>query len=112
MAELKTKPTKESVAKFLNAIENEQKRKDCKTILKIMKEVTNLKPKMWSNMIGFDSNDYKYTSGRTGTWFVTGFSPRKANITVYIMIGFKGFEKLLEKLGPHKNAQSCLYLKS
>ena len=112
MSDPKTKKTAASVPAFLNTVEDDQRRKDCKTIAKMMQEATGEKPQMWgANMIGFGSYRYKYASGREGDWFVTGFSPRKANLSLYLMAGFSGFEKLLAKLGKHKTGKACLYIK-
>ncbi len=109
---IKTKPTKKSVTKFLNSIANETKRKDAKTILQIIKKVTGKKPVMWGDsIVGFDTYHYKYASGREGDWPMTGFSPRQQNLTVYIMPGFGNYQNLLKKLGKHKTAVSCLYIK-
>jgi hypothetical protein len=89
MAELKTKPTGQSVEEFLNGIENEKKRADSFAILKLMKDVTQVQPQMWGpSIVGFGSYHYKCESGREGDWFLTGFSPRKQNLTLYIMSGF------------------------
>jgi hypothetical protein len=78
-----------------------------------MKEATREEPKMWGeNMVGFGTYHYKYESGREGDYFLTGFSPRKSNLTLYMLSGFRGYEDLLAKLGKHKSSQSCLYLKS
>ncbi len=112
MAELKTKPTKQSVKDFVDAVKDEQQRKDCRTVSRIMKRVTRANPKMWgSGMVGFGSYHYKYASGREGDWFLTGFAPRKQNLTLYIMSGFKKYSALLKKLGKHKIGESCLYVK-
>ena len=112
MAELKTKKTNASVTTYLNAIADKQKRADCKAIGKIMRDVTGKTPKMWGDsIVGYDSYDYKYASGREGTWPICGFSPRAQNISIYIMAGFSGFEKLMKKLGKHKTGRSCLYIK-
>ncbi len=112
MAELKTKPTKQSVKDFVDAIKDEQQRKDCRTVSRIMKRITKANPKMWGpGMVGFGSYHYKYASGREGDWFLTGFAPRKQNLTLYIMAGFKEYSALLKKLGKHKIAKSCLYVK-
>ncbi len=111
MAELKTKPNSASVKDFIDGIEDERKRKDARAILKLMKEVTGKRPKMWgASIVGFGTYHYKYASGREGDWFVAGFSPRKQNLTLYIMSGFKGHDKLLAKLGKHKTGKSCLYI--
>lgn len=112
MADLKTKKTKASVAAFLNSIENEERRRDCKKIAKIMQDITKCKPKMWGpSIIGFDEYHYKYASGREGDFLAIGFSPRSNNITIYIMPGYQDFGPLLEKLGPHKIGKSCLYIR-
>ncbi len=112
MVELKTKENKASVTGFLRGIQDPQRREDCRTVLELMKEVTGSQPKMWGNsIVGFGSYHYKYASGREGDWFVTGFSPRKANLTLYIMAGFSRYKELLAKLGKHKTGKSCLYIK-
>ena len=112
MAELKTKPNDQSVQDFLNGIENEQKRKDSFAILEMMKAVTKAEPKMWgASIIGFGSYRYKYASGREGDWFLAGFSPRKQNLTIYMMSCFAKQEELLAKLGKYKTGKSCLYIK-
>ena len=112
MAELKTKPTKQSVEDFVDAIKDEQQKKDCRTVSRIMKRVTRANPKMWSSgVVGFGSYHYKYASGREGDWFLTGFAPRKQNLTLYIMSGFKKYSVLLKRLGKHKIGGSCLYVK-
>ena len=111
MAELKTKVNDSDVTKFLNDVENEKKREASFAVLEIMRRVTGETPKMWgSSIIGFGTYSYKYESGREGEWFLAGFSPRKQNITLYIMSGFSAYEKLLEKLGKHKTGKSCLYI--
>lgn len=112
MAELKTKKTNASVAAFLNAVEDKTKRADCKAIAKMMREATGKRAKMWgSAIVGFDSYDYTYESGRSGSWPVCGFSPRAQNISVYIMPGFSKFERILDGLGKFKTGKSCLYIK-
>ena len=112
MAELKTKLNDASVTDFLNKIEDKEKRADSFEILKLMKQVTKLEPKMWgSSIIGFGSYHYKYASGREGDWMLTGFSPRKQNLTIYIMSGFDRYDELLKKLGKHSIGKGCLYIK-
>lgn len=111
MSDLKTKPNKQSVKQFLEKVTDKNKREDCYTVLKLMKQVTKGEPKMWGNsIVGFGSYHYKYESGREGDWFVTGFSPRKQNLTIYIMIGFEQYPGLMKKLGKHKTGISCLYI--
>ena len=112
MAENKTQPTKESVAQFLNGIEDEQKRRDAKKIDKLFREVTGEKPTMWGpSIIGYGTYHYKYDSGREGDFMRLGFSPRKQNLTLYIMPGFKKYDALLNELGKHSTGKSCLYVK-
>jgi len=112
MTELKTKRNKGDVEAFLNNVPDEKKRRDSFTILELMKKVTGKEPAMWGDsIIGFGSYHYKYASGREGDWFLTGFSPRKQNLTLYIMAGFDEYERLLGKLGKHSIGKSCLYIK-
>lgn len=112
MAELKTKRNKGDVEAFLNGISEERKRQDSFTILELMKQVTGEEPEMWGDsIVGFGSYHYKYKSGREGDWFVTGFSPRAQNLTLYIMAGFDEYNHLLDRLGKYKTGKSCLYIK-
>jgi hypothetical protein len=112
MAEQKTKPTAQSVEAFLDKVADEQVRDDCHTIIKIMKKVTGSKPRMWGpGIIGFGTYHYKYESGHEGDACLTGFSPRKPAISLYIMGGFSQYESLLKKLGKHKAGKGCLYVK-
>jgi len=112
MEELKTKPNEQSVVEFLNGVSDEKKRKDCFTILELMKEATQAEPLMWGDaIVGFGNYHYRYASGREGDWFLTGFSPRKQNLTLYIMSGFEQYDTLLGKLGKHSTSKSCLYIK-
>ncbi len=112
MAELKTQPTDQRVEDFLNTIDDEQKRSDAFALLEFMKEITGEEPVMWGPaIIGFGSYHYKYASGREADWMLTGFSPRKNNLTLYIMQGFDNYEHHLTQLGKHKTGKSCLYVK-
>ena len=109
--ELKTKLNDASVTDFLNSVEDEQKQADAFTLLKIMKQITKEKPKMWgASIVGFGSYHYKGASGREGDWLMTGFSPRKQNLTLYVMGGFNAHADLLKKLGKHKTGVGCLYI--
>ena len=111
MAELKTKRNDGNVVDYLNSVENERKRQDSFTILEMMQKVTGEEPKMWGgSIIGFGSYRFKYESGREGDWFVTGFAPRKQNLTLYIMPGFERYDELMASLGKHKTGKSCLYI--
>lgn len=111
MAELKTRPTDQSVAEILNAVEPEQKRKDCWTVLEMMERITGAKARMWgSSIIGFGS----YTSTTTkkpADWPLVGFSPRKTSLVLYIMAGFSAYDDLMARLGKHSTGKSCLYVK-
>ena len=112
MAELKTKQTQSSVVKFLASIKDEGTRKDCLALARMMTQATGAKPKMWgSAIVGFGSSHLRYPSGRELDWFTTGFSPRKQNLTLYIMGGFPQYGTLLEKLGKHSLGKGCLYIK-
>ena len=112
MAELKTKQTEQSVDKFLKAIEDETRRKDCFTVANLMEEVTGMKPKMWGpSIVGFGSYHYKYASGHEGDMPIAAFSPRKQNLTIYIMPESDRRDDLLKKIGKHSASKSCLYIK-
>ncbi len=112
MAELKTKLNDGSVEDFLNSVADEKRRQDSFKVLEMMREITGEEPKMWgASIVGFGTYRYKYASGREGDWMVTGFSPRKQNLTLYIMPGFALYGGLLQKLGKHKTSRGgCLYL--
>lgn len=110
--ELKTKKNEASVEDFIAAVEPEQKRQDSETLLKLMRNITGDEGAMWGgSIVGFGKYSYKYASGHSGEWFVTGFSPRKQNMTLYIMSGFDRYDELLSKLGKHTTGKSCLYIK-
>ena len=112
MAELKTKLNDGSVEDFLNAVEDEQKRVDAFALLKMMEEISGEQAKMWgAAIVGFGTYHYVYASGREGDWMLTGFSPRKANISLYLMAGFDEFGDELQALGKHKSSKGCLYVK-
>ena len=112
MAEQKTKPTQASVKQFLNQVPEKERRDDCFTVVKIMEEITGHKPKMWGpSIVGFGTYRYKYASGREGDWPITGFSPRKRDLTLYMMVGFEKQTELMKQLGKHSTGKSCLYLK-
>jgi hypothetical protein len=110
MAELKTKVTDASVEEFLQGIPDEKRRADCYGILRIMQKATRAQPKMWgSSIVGFGDHHYTYASGREGDWFITGFSPRAQNLTLYMMGGFD--KEILERLGKYKTGKGCLHIK-
>jgi hypothetical protein len=111
MAELKTRKTNASVDAFLETVDDERRRRDCRTVLAMMKEATGEEPKMWgASIVGFGTWRYNGASG-TSEWFLTGFSPRKRDLTLYIMPGVERYPELLGKLGKYTTGKSCLYLK-
>jgi hypothetical protein len=110
-AELKTKVNEASVDAFIDQ-QSEATAADCRTIIKLMKKATGEEPRMWGpSIVGFGRYAYTYDSGRTGESMITGFSPRKANLTLYIMMGFEEEAALMQKLGKHTTGKSCLYIK-
>ncbi len=113
MAEIKTKATKASVAAFIASVPDEAKRSDAKALLKIFKEATGFTPKLWgTSMIGYGKYHYKSErSTQEGDWPLTAFSPRKQNLTIYIMPGFKKYGDIMKKLGKHTTSVGCLYIK-
>jgi len=110
-AELKTKETTASVDAFIDK-QSETVAADCRTIMQLMKKATGEEARMWGpSIVGYGRYAYKYETGREGEWMITGFSPRKANLTLYIMMGFEEEAALMEKLGKHTTGKSCLYIK-
>lgn len=112
MATLKTQQNDASVQQFIDGLDDTSRRKDCMTMRRMMSKVTGKRAKMWgTSIVGFGSYHYKYASGREGDFFVTGFSPRKQDFTIYIMPGYSDYGHLLKKLGKHRIGKSCLYVK-
>lgn len=112
MAELKTRPEETSVPQFLASIADENRRRDCEAIAELMQDVTGAAPVMWgASIVGFGRYHYRYDSGREGDWMLVGFSPRKKDITLYLMAGFERFPDLMQRLGKHRTGKSCLYVK-
>lgn len=108
----KTQPTQESVSDFLASVEDPTRRRDCRQVYELLADITGTEGVMWgSSIVGFGSYHYKYASGREGDFLITGFSPRKQNLTVYVMNGFSDYESLMANLGKYKTGKSCLYLK-
>ncbi len=111
MAELKTKPTTESVEQFLDEIPDETLRQDCLTLKALMTQITCFEAAMWgASMIGFGKYHYKYASGHEGDSFIVGFAPRKRNLVLYLSGGLDAHADLLAKLGKHKAGKGCLYV--
>ena len=111
MAELKTKKNDRDVTGFLHEVADEKRRADAFTVLEMMSEVTAEQPVMWgTSIVGFGNYHYTYASGREGDWFLTGFSPRKQALTLYIISGFGKYDGLMKKLGKYKIGKSCLYI--
>lgn len=110
-ADNKTKPTSVSVGGFLNAIEHDTRRADGFALLDLFNRITGLRPKMWGpSIIGYGRYHYKYESGREGDFLITGFSPRKSALSIYIMPGYRDMSDKLARLGKHKTGKSCLYI--
>lgn len=112
LAEIKTKPTAASVEDFINAVEDEQKRKDSFVLLEMMKKASGEEPKMWGgSIVGFGNKRYKSpATAREVDWLRIGFSPRKANLSLYLTVGIKEHAEALKKLGKHKTGVGCLYI--
>lgn len=112
LVEIKTKPTAVSVEDFINAIPDEQKRKDSFVLAELMKKASGEDPVLWSNaIVGFGNKRYKSpATGREVDWMVIGFAPRKANLSLYISVGIKEHEAALKKLGKFKTGVGCLYI--
>jgi|SRR6476620_376425 len=111
MAEAKTKPTKQSVEKFIKDLPDAEIREDCATVAKLMREATKAEPQMWgSSIVGFGLRQIQYAGGRTGDWPIIGFSPRKQNLTLYVGAVLQDAD-LLKKLGKHSVGKGCLYIK-
>lgn len=112
MAELKTKANAASVAHFVSTIADDTRRREVRTVISLMKTATKAPPRMWgSSIVGFGRFQYRYGTAREGEWFVAGLSPRKANLTLYILPGLHEYGDLLPKLGKFTTGKSCLYIK-
>ncbi len=110
--ELQTKKTDASVEDFLNAIEDEQNRADSFAVAEMMRKATKAEPKMWGpSIVGFGSSKYKYPDGREMDWMQIAFSPRKANLTIYLQWPLHVYAELFSKLGKHTTSKGCLYIK-
>ncbi len=112
MAELKTKSTRASVATFINSVDERQRRADSRKVAAMMRKATGKRAKMWgTSIVGYGTYQYTNTAGDGFEWPITGFSPRKQALTIYIMTGFSHFDTLMKKLGKYKTGKSCLYIK-
>ncbi len=112
MAGNKTTENEGDVTAFLDAVAEEGRREDCRALLELMREVTGEEPRMWGDsIVGFGRYHYRYQSGREGDSMLLGFSPRKRDLTLYLLPGLERFASLLQKLGKHKAGKGCLYLK-
>lgn len=112
MSDLKTRPTASSVNAFIDAVDDEHKRADCRVVARMMAEITGAEGVMWgASIVGFGDYHYRYASGREGDFFEAGFSPRKRALTIYVMAGFSEYEDLLGALGKYTTGKSCLYVK-
>jgi Domain of unknown function (DU1801) len=112
MSELKTKPSMQPVLSFISDIADAQRRADCLELIDLMQAVTGHEAVMWgAAIVGFGKYQYHYESGRTGEWMLIGFSPRKNDLSLYLMSGVESHQALLDKLGKYKTGKSCLYLK-
>ena len=111
MSELKTKPGNGSVSALISSVMPDSKRSDCKAVLELFNRISGLKPVLWGDaIIGYGQRHFKYESGREGDWFICGFSPRKANIVIYLLTDIQIEEELYQKLGKHKRGRSCIYI--
>ncbi len=111
MTELKTQATTQSVQNFIDPIENETKRQDSYTLLDIFKRATGEEPVIWGDsIVGYGKYTYKGSGNRSGEWFPVGFSPRKANLVVYLSLGFEKYSEILNRLGKYKANKGCLYI--
>jgi len=107
----KTRPTGAGVDTFLDAVENERRREDARTVKAMMERITGWEPRMWGpSIVGFGEYHYRYDSGREGDFLITGFSPRKKALTIYIMPGFARYDALMARLGKFRTGRSCLYI--
>jgi hypothetical protein len=112
MSTLKTQQNEGDVGAYLSELTDAQQQHDCRWLIETMEKITGQPPKMWGKqLIGFDVYQYKQSNGKPGSWFLTGFGPRKGNISIYIMTGFDKYPDLMERLGKYKTGVGCLYIK-
>jgi hypothetical protein len=110
--EAKTKLEDESIAAFLDRVEPPERQAEARRLVAVFSEVTGFQPRLWTGgMVGFGTYDYTYASGHSGTSLATGFAPRKAELSVYILPGYGSFAPILARLGKHRTGKSCLYIR-
>lgn len=113
MSDLKTRPSEDSVADFIDTLVDPRRQREARQLVALLSDATGEQPVMWGkDIVGFGSYHYRYASGREGDWMLTGFSPRKAKLSVYLMDGVERHADALAQMGPYTNGVSCLYLKS
>jgi len=113
MSDLKTRPQADSVADFIESVADPRRQREAHQLVALLSDATGEPPVMWGkNIVGFGSYHYRYASGREGDWMLTGFSPRKAKLSIYLMDGVERHADELAKMGPYTNGVSCLYVKS
>ena len=111
MADLKTRPTGQALSEWLDTVQPDRRREETRALDQLFRKVTGFAPQLWSGgMVGYGRYDYTYESGRSGTFMATGFAPRKAKLSIYILPGYADFGPILERLGKHKKGKSCLYI--
>lgn len=111
MADVKTTRNDQDPTVWLRSVEPERRRDEGLELDRLFREVTGWRPCMWgTSIVGYGAYDYTYASGRSGRWLATGFSPRKAKLSIYIMPGYTDFSAILDRLGPHSKGKSCLYI--
>ena len=108
---LKTRPTGQALEDWIAGIEPPRRREEAPVLDALFRRVTGFAPQLWTGgIVGYGRYDYTYKSGRSGSWMATGFAPRKAKLSVYIMPGYADFGPILERLGKHSKGKSCLYI--
>ncbi|MEM8693856.1 MAG: DUF1801 domain-containing protein [Pseudomonadota bacterium] len=111
MSDLKTRPTGQALSEWLDTVQPDRRREETRALDQLFRKVTGFAPQLWAGgMVGYGRYDYTYESGRSGTFMATGFAPRKAKLSIYILPGYADFGPILERLGKHKKGKSCLYI--
>ncbi|MBY5934812.1 DUF1801 domain-containing protein [Tateyamaria omphalii] len=111
MADLKTQTSDTPFSVWVEDVEPQQRREEARVLDELFRRVTGFEAQVWTGgIVGYGAYDYTYASGRSGTWMATGFAPRKAKLSIYIMPGYTDFGPILDRLGPHSRGKSCLYI--